>query len=90
MGCSGKLPTLLRAWTLPCRAGLRSQAGMLVPLHCVTACSGCRGEGATLQAASAPGTALGVWGRILGASPFLHVLTPVNQQRLDSALVPAR
>lgn len=63
---------------VPCRAGLLSQAGVLVPVCCVTACSGCGGEGAIPQAASAPETALGVWGRILGACPFLRVLTPVN------------
>lgn len=36
--------------------------------------------------------AVQIWvsSRVLGASPFLRVLTPVNQQRPDSAHVPAR
>lgn len=66
---------------LPCWAAvLGRDAGACLLCHSLRRVLGRRwdGEGAILKAASAPCTALGVWSRILGASPFLHVLTPVN------------
>lgn len=83
MGCSGKLRKLLRAWTLPCRAGLPSWAGMLVPVYFVTACAGSWAEGGMGRVQSCSLHQLqgqlwvsgaGFWVRLLS---FL-VLTPVN------------